>query len=260
MRGKVDSNLAGGKGDDTYIVDQPGDHVVEAAAQGTDTVLSYSTSYTLSANVENLILGGTAAINGTGNDLANKITGNTANNVIDGGKGDDWLVGGGGADTFVVHKGDGKDTVADFTAQGTGHDVVNLSGFGFTGFDQVKAAMVQKTGYVQLNLGDGQTVNLAGVTTDKLIAEDFKLGGSAAPAPQPQPATPAAVLKDLQLDLDKLFASVDTSQQKALVTHIQGLEDQLAHLLAPQPTTAAPVVVAPVDANHVAATVDYWHH
>ncbi len=265
VQGKDDSNLAGGKGHDTYIVDQPGDHVVEAAGQGTDIVLSYSTGYTLPANVENLVLGGTAAVNGAGNELANKITGNAAANVIDGGKGDDWLVGNGGADTFVIHKGDGKDTIADFVATGTGHDVVQLEGFGFTGFDQVKAAMVQKTGAVQIDLGNGQVLNLAGVTTDKLTAEDFKLTGSVlpptpAPQPQPQPATPAAVFKELQLDLDKLFAAVDTSQQKALVTHIQGLEDQLTHLLAPQPATAAGAAMAPVDAHHVAATVDYWHH
>jgi len=49
---------------------------------------------------ENLVLGGTAAINGTGNALSNQITGNSANNIITGGEGADSLIGGAGKDTY----------------------------------------------------------------------------------------------------------------------------------------------------------------
>ena len=69
--------LIGGLGDDTYSVDNIGDVVTENANQGTDTINS-SVNYTLSDNVENMQLTGTAAINGTGNALNNSLIGNGA--------------------------------------------------------------------------------------------------------------------------------------------------------------------------------------
>lgn len=111
--------LIGGAGDDVYVVDGPGDTITENAGQGIDTVRS-SASRTLDANVENLALTGSAAINGTGNSLNNVITGNSTNNVLDGAAGIDRLVGGAGNDTYIVEQrddrvsenaGDGIDTV-----------------------------------------------------------------------------------------------------------------------------------------------------
>ena len=47
--------LIGGKGDDTYIVDDIGDEVIEKANGGIDTVQSYI-SYQLGSNLEHLTL------------------------------------------------------------------------------------------------------------------------------------------------------------------------------------------------------------
>ena len=55
--------LIGGLGNDTYIIDAATDSITEAVSEGTDAVQS-TVSYTLGANVENLTLTGTAAING----------------------------------------------------------------------------------------------------------------------------------------------------------------------------------------------------
>ncbi|HSF95138.1 MAG TPA: Ig-like domain-containing protein [Thermohalobaculum sp.] len=117
--------LSGGKGDDTYIVDDAGDTVDEKNNSGTDSVRSYIT-YVLGANVEHLILEGGADIDGTGNELDNQITGNSGDNTLvgldgsdtlDGGAGDDSLFGGasddlliGGTGSDLQDGGDGTDT------------------------------------------------------------------------------------------------------------------------------------------------------
>ena len=72
--------LRGGTGNDLYLVDNTSDSVTENANEGIDTVQSTRT-YTLGANLENLTLTGTTAINGTGNTLDNVLTGNTAANT-----------------------------------------------------------------------------------------------------------------------------------------------------------------------------------
>ena len=118
--------LLGGAGNDTYLVDTLTDRVVEtvslsssANAGGLDLVRS-SVSWTLGAYLENLTLTGTAALNGTGNNLANTLTGTAAVNVLSGNGGNDVLNGGAGNDR--LSGGDGNDTLAG----GTGSD--QLSG------------------------------------------------------------------------------------------------------------------------------------
>ncbi|MCO8314534.1 calcium-binding protein, partial [Pseudomonas mandelii] len=54
--------LSGGSGDDTYVIDNPVDKIVENTDEGRDLVRT-AVSYTLSANVEDGVLLGTAALN-----------------------------------------------------------------------------------------------------------------------------------------------------------------------------------------------------
>ena len=93
--------MVGGAGNDAYFVDHFADAVFENANEGTDTV--YSTAhFRLSENVENLILQGSADLQGYGNGLANAIFGSSGNDLLDGGAGADWMSGGQGNDAYFV--------------------------------------------------------------------------------------------------------------------------------------------------------------
>jgi Ca2+-binding RTX toxin-like protein len=137
--GGADSML-GAAGNDTYFVDNAGDVVFENPGEGTDAVFA-SVSYTLTANVETLVLQGAGNVSGTGNTLANSIVGNAGGNALDGGAGVDVLTGNAGNDTFVFHVGQGGgDTVVDFAGNGTGAgDSFQFVGYGagatFTNID-----------------------------------------------------------------------------------------------------------------------------
>jgi Ca2+-binding RTX toxin-like protein len=124
--GVGDDTMIGGGGDDSYEVNVATDVVTELANEGTDTVFA-SATYGLTNNVENLVLTGATAIDGTGNGLDNTITGNDAANVLNGGDGNDTLVGAGGAD--VLRGGNGSDKLdggdsadVDDMAGGVGDD------------------------------------------------------------------------------------------------------------------------------------------
>jgi len=90
----------GGLGDDIHVVTDFTDVVVEAASEGTDVVESWI-FHQLGANVENLVLTGTA-LTGYGNALNNALTGNASNNLLNGFGGFDTMVGGLGNDTYVI--------------------------------------------------------------------------------------------------------------------------------------------------------------
>lgn len=101
--------MFGGPGNDVYIVDQPGDVVIELANEGYDRVdvgFTYSWTYVLPDNVEAArVVTGTRATTGaglTGNSGANHLTGHDGANTLDGGAGNDTLVGGLGDDVYVI--------------------------------------------------------------------------------------------------------------------------------------------------------------
>src|SRR5262249_37517488 len=80
----------------------------------------------LSANVENLVLQGSADLQGYGNGAANSIYGNAGNNNLNGDLGADVMTGGAGNDTYFVDHG--CDVVGENANEGndTDYSTANL--------------------------------------------------------------------------------------------------------------------------------------
>jgi trimeric autotransporter adhesin len=122
--------MRGGAGNDTYVVDNLGDVVAENFNEGTDLVQA-GVTYALAANIENLTLTGSTAINATGNLMDNVLTGNTGINVLTGGAGNDTYVVAAG-DTTIELAGGGIDTVQSNIVWTLAAEVENLTLLGTT--------------------------------------------------------------------------------------------------------------------------------
>ena len=149
--------MNGGTGDDTFLVDDAGDVVGENAGEGTDTVVSSLTDYSIAAlaNVEN-VTGNSASNVLTGNGAANVLTGLDGNDVLDGGAGADILIGGAGNDTYLV------DSAGDVVTElaGEGFDIVRSS-VGITLPANVEVLILVGSGNINAS-GDAQANSLTG--------------------------------------------------------------------------------------------------
>jgi VCBS repeat-containing protein len=199
--------LAGGQGNDSYIVQTTGDTVVESADEGIDSVES-SVDFTLGENVENLSLIDTA-VNGTGNALDNAIIGNLVDNTLsgeggndylDGDNGNDYVSGGAGDDEIrggnddgnywyfysgnqdTLNGGDGNDTIDgqsgnDAIYGGTGNDA--LFGGDDGGNEESNAVLTNDD---MIDGGDGSDSIDGGTGADRLFGgagDDTIYGGQA---------------------------------------------------------------------------------
>jgi trimeric autotransporter adhesin len=187
--------LIGGKGDDTYAINTLTDTLVENAGEGTDTISS-SVTFDLKtvANIENLTLTGSAALNGTGDDNDNRLTGNTGanqlignggNDTLTGGTGIDTMIGGTGNDVYVIgttfvdviqeNPGEGFDTLNaqmtfDLTLVANIENLTLANGGNFNGFgDAGNNRVTGNTGNNSLDGRDGDDTLTGGAGTDTLI-------------------------------------------------------------------------------------------
>lgn len=157
--------MDGGDDSDVYYANVINDIISETnavlATGGSDTVYFTGTAgtFTLSANVERLVLSGTAATNGTGNALANTIVGNSAANTLDGGIDAlaDALYGNGGNDTFIINT--------------AGDNIIELAGGGNA--DRAKASVSFTLG-VGDNIEFLETTNAAGIGAINLTGNEVQ--------------------------------------------------------------------------------------
>ncbi len=165
--------MIGGSGDDNYVVDNIRDAVIELNGEGIDKVRS-SISFTLSANIEDLVLTDSIAINGIGNELNNNLTGNSVGNTLrgeagndrlNGRKGTDTLIGGSGNDIYIFGREYGMDTLIENDSAAGNIDTMRfLPGISA---DQI---------WFQ-HVGNNLEASIIG-TTDKIVINDWYLGSA----------------------------------------------------------------------------------
>ncbi len=152
--GAGDDRMFGGSGNDLYYVGSADDFVSELANRGIDTVYVDSVSYTLTANVENLVFINWGSRTGTGNSLDNRLLGSdkmtsetllgkAGNDTLNGMLAKDTLTGGTGADVF------------EFTD-------ASHSGVNFTRRDVI----------TDLSKSDGDKIDLSAIDANENIEED----------------------------------------------------------------------------------------
>ncbi|WP_085584797.1 M10 family metallopeptidase C-terminal domain-containing protein [Pseudomonas sp. R25(2017)] len=165
--------MEGGAGNDSYVVDNIGDVVIEQgpSASDVDSVYSYI-DYTLGANLENLNLVG-SALNATGNSLNNILRGTGGNNVLDGGAGADLMIGGLGNDIYIVDNV--GDVVSETSTLASEIDTVrasvnytlsaNVENLTLTGTGNIYGIGNALNNVIIGNDGDNQLVGGAGLDT-----------------------------------------------------------------------------------------------
>jgi Ca2+-binding RTX toxin-like protein len=94
----------------------------------------------------------------------------------------DPLTGNQGSDTFYFNAGFGTDTITDFTATGSSHDVIDFAATLFPTYPALSSHMAQVGSAVVITYDGSDTVTLQGVTLASLSATDFAFHGAAANA------------------------------------------------------------------------------
>ena len=124
-----------------------------------------------------IVLGGDGKdklFGGSGNDMLSggngkdHIFGGWGDDIIDGGAGRDKLFGGWGADTFVFAAGDGKDKIIGFE---DGRDMIDLSAYGFSGYEDIADQVDKGFFRTVIDLGGGDQIQILGgcVSQDDFI-------------------------------------------------------------------------------------------
>jgi Ca2+-binding RTX toxin-like protein len=182
--GKNPDHLYGGGGNDSYLVREPQDLVIEKPGEGYDTVeIDHSPggldSYTLGPNIEKLVVEaptvyGAGGCELVGNELNNVIAATTTADRVIGAAGNDTLYGGPLGDDA------GEDDGADEMQGGTGNDTI----YGAGGDDTLSGQAGNDTVYGESGLdrlvgGGGNDTLYGGEDNDILVgrAGADKLGG-----------------------------------------------------------------------------------
>ena len=153
-----DDWLVGGAGADRLIGDAGADTVSYAGSdQGVIVYLETGTGKRGHAESDVII-------------QVENVLGSNYGDVLGGDDGDNQLSGGGGDDVFIFDSGHGADIITDFT---DGDDLIDLSAFGLSGFDELVATSDSGGVTIDLSANGGGTILLEGFDIADLDAGDL---------------------------------------------------------------------------------------
>lgn len=180
--GAGEDELFGGDGADTLnggddndrILGENGNDIGNGGA-GDDYLFGGFGNDTLSGGVGNdEVRGGFNNDSLFGDEGDDFLHGFSGNDLLDGGTGTDRLEGGTGRDTFIMRRGYGHDTIADYSVASAGvffADKIDLSDFGLASFSDL--VLSDNNGDAYIDLGGGDAITLEGVNSGNLSADDF---------------------------------------------------------------------------------------
>lgn len=159
--------IYGEDGNDVLYGNHGGDRIEGGA--GADTLFGGQDRDTLYGGSENDLL--------YGNKDDDALFGGAGDDTLSGGAGNDTLSGGDGNDAFFFASGGGDDAVLDDPTTG---DLIyiarGINGTGIASADDVLARLSDNAnGEAVLDLGDGNTVTFAGISTSSLTATQFDI-------------------------------------------------------------------------------------
>jgi Ca2+-binding RTX toxin-like protein len=120
-----------------------------------------------------------------GEDGNDHLVGGDGSDLLIGGGGNDVLDGGAGPDKFMILRGDGVDTIKNFTAE----DKIDLGAFHFASAQAAIDAFEQVGPNAVLDLGQGNRLILQGTQVADLTVDQFNVSPYLVPT-DTDPATP----------------------------------------------------------------------
>ena len=151
-------------GNDTYVITDERQAMIEFFDQGFDVFHTYDTDFLLLSNVENgQIVANAGGL--WGNELANILIGSSGADVLIGGVGDDVLTGNGGNDSVLLIAGYGSDTLTDYHTGVT----IYLNGYAFATQQEIFQHMQVVGNNTVLTFDNGETFTLQGVANTSLV-------------------------------------------------------------------------------------------
>lgn len=151
--GAGNDDIEGGRGND--LISGGGGHDEIDGGRGRDT-----------------LRGGAGNDDLDGDSGRDRLSGGRGNDTLDGGRGNDLLSGGLGSDVFVFDRGDGHDTITDFT---NGQDRIELDDFAFWQIQSVIDGARQEGDDVVLSISADTSITIRNFQVTQLDIGDFLL-------------------------------------------------------------------------------------